>query len=127
MSELNWYEYDQNNSGGRFESDDKICHRVYIQAKSDFDSLVIAEDLGIYLDGCSDGLDCPCCGDRWGEADKLTFPKKFNGSTTFKSVEEYATFLAKKYTAIVIKNAMLVKIDFFVGTSRDLSDKISTA
>lgn len=33
----------------------------------------IAEGIGIYFNGCDDGRDCDCCGDRWyaasGEGD----------------------------------------------------------
>jgi hypothetical protein len=29
------------------------------------DANSIAESIGMYFDGCSDGRDCSCCGDRW--------------------------------------------------------------
>lgn len=62
---MNWYEFDQNNSGGRFHVDEKVCHRLFIEAESFDDAVEKAEDLGCYWDGVRDGIDCPCCGDRW--------------------------------------------------------------
>ena len=97
MSNLKWYEYTQNNSGGSFDSDDKVCHRVFIQAESDFESLVKAEDIGIYLDGCDDGLDCPCCGDRWYEATETIFPLEYGYGKTFHDIISYAKYLADEY------------------------------
>jgi hypothetical protein len=47
-----FYEFDQNNSGGSFVVNDKVCHRVIIDK---------AETLGIHFDGWGD---CSCCGNR---------------------------------------------------------------
>ena len=60
-----FYEISQNNSGGSFVTDDKLCHRLFIEAESSDEAESIAEDLGCYWDGCSTGNDCSCCGDRW--------------------------------------------------------------
>jgi hypothetical protein len=60
-----FYEISQNNSGGSFIVDDKLCHRLFIEAESSDEASSIAEDLGCYWDGCDTGYDCPCCGDRW--------------------------------------------------------------
>lgn len=65
MSELKFYELCQNNSGGSFHVDDKVCHRLFIEASSDDDATDIALDLGVYFNGCDTGQDCSCCGDRW--------------------------------------------------------------
>lgn len=62
---LRWYLFNQNNSGGRFERDLYVDERVFVQAYSAEEANEIAEGLGIYFDGCSDGRDCSCCGDRW--------------------------------------------------------------
>ena len=62
---MNWYCFDQNNSGGSFDVDDKVCHRLFIEAESFYDAVKKAEELGCYWDGVSKGIDCPCCGDRW--------------------------------------------------------------
>jgi hypothetical protein len=62
-----FYQYRQNNSGGRFDIDeaDGITVNVIIEADSAEDADSRAEDIGIYFDGCDGGRDCPCCGDRW--------------------------------------------------------------
>ncbi|WP_144666767.1 DUF7296 family protein [Bacillus altitudinis] len=60
-----FYEYSQNNSGGHFEVNEKLCHRLFIEADSHSESESIAEDLGVYFNGVDDGVDCGCCGDRW--------------------------------------------------------------
>lgn len=62
---MNWYCFDQNNSGGDFDVDDKVCHRLFIEAESFDDAVEKAEELGCYWDGVAAGIDCPCCGDRW--------------------------------------------------------------
>lgn len=60
-----FYEISQNNSGGSFVTNDKLCHRLFIEAESSDEATSIAEDLGCYWDGCATGSDCACCGDRW--------------------------------------------------------------
>lgn len=59
---LKWYEYDQNNSGGEWL---KPAVHVFIQAEDGGEADARAATVGIYFDGCSDGRDCSCCGDRW--------------------------------------------------------------
>ena len=61
------YEYRQNNSGGTFVINKKLDVNVWIEASSPSEANKIAEMNGIYFDGCYDGIDCPCCGDRWHE------------------------------------------------------------
>lgn len=65
MNELKWYLFDQNNSGGSFVVNDKVCHRLFIEAESFDDAVEKAEDIGCYWNGVEEGRDCPCCGDRW--------------------------------------------------------------
>lgn len=62
-----FYEFNQNNSGGSFvfDGDAGITHFVIIEAESVEAACERAEGIGIYFDGCDDGRDCPCCGDRW--------------------------------------------------------------
>lgn len=62
-----WFEFQQNNSGGSFVTDDAegIGPHVWIQAYTPEQANDIAETKGIYFDGCQTGGDCPCCGDRW--------------------------------------------------------------
>ena len=62
-----FYHFSQNNSGGSFDFDEDsgITVHVIIEATDHANANDIAEDAGIYFDGCRDGVDCNCCGDRW--------------------------------------------------------------
>ena len=94
-STMKWFEFGQNNSGGTWDVSDKLCHRVFIEAESPTAATDIAEELGIYFDGCTKGLDCDCCGDRWSPLwsnDGKTFPFAYS---TFD--KETAEKFAKKY------------------------------
>ena len=73
--ETRFYQFDQNNSGGSFDSDSKLCHRIIIEATSEKEAERKAEELGCYFNGVESGNDCPCCGDRWGSADEIDFEK----------------------------------------------------
>ena len=95
-----FFEFSQNNSGGSFVYDKKrgLTHYVIIEARDGKDANRLAEDIGIYFNGCDDdGPDCPCCGDRWhpvwdrDKGDKV--PSMFG-----KPIEEaqtYSNFLKK--------------------------------
>lgn len=61
----NFYQFRQNNSGGNFQVDHQVCHRLIIEAYSETHAISKAESLGCYWDGVSNGIDCSCCGDRW--------------------------------------------------------------
>lgn len=63
--ETKFYEFSQNNTGGSFVTNDKLCHRIFIEATTESEAVQKAEDLGCYWNGVNDGNDCPCCGDRW--------------------------------------------------------------
>ena len=65
-----FYRFRQNNSGGSFDIDPStgLGVSVYIEADSPDQANTIAEDIGIYFNGCEDGHDCECCGDRWSPA-----------------------------------------------------------
>src|SRR5690606_15528868 len=69
MSAFKWWEFSQNNSGGSFDHDPEqgIGYRVLIEARNADEASARAQDIGIYFDGCRDGIDCCCCGDRWSE------------------------------------------------------------
>lgn len=62
-----FYTFNQNNSGGKFRIDDAagISYYVIVEASSSEDALRRAETIGLYFNGCNEGIDCPCCGDRW--------------------------------------------------------------
>ena len=65
-----FYQFRQNNSGGTFDSSeaDGIGWLVVIEATSAGHANDRAERIGLYFDGCNDGRDCSCCGDRWCSA-----------------------------------------------------------
>lgn len=64
-----FYSFNQNNSGGSFTFDKKkgISHFVIIEAESEEQAVSKAETIGLYWDGCDNGIDCHCCGDRWSK------------------------------------------------------------
>lgn len=64
-----WFNFDQNNSGGSFVRDAGVDCDVFIQAPDRDAALRKAEEVGVYFDGCADGRDCDCCGDRWCSLD----------------------------------------------------------
>lgn len=65
-----FYEISQNNSGGHFDVNDKLYHRLIIEADSAEKAAEKAEELGCYWDGCHNNMDCHCCGDRWYKPDE---------------------------------------------------------
>jgi hypothetical protein len=69
-----FYTYSQNNSGGTFDINDLLSYFVIIEADSEREANEKAENIGIYFNGCSLGLDCSCCGDRWYYPDKYEKP-----------------------------------------------------
>lgn len=62
-----FFTYNQNNSGGGWDFDPAagISHFVIIEANSNDEADRLAEEKGLYFDGCRAGRDCSCCGDRW--------------------------------------------------------------
>jgi len=87
-----YYEYTQNNSGGNFVVNKELDHRVFIKAKNEKEANKKAEKLGIYFNGCHDGVDCSCCGDRWCSPSKIVLPYRYG---TFDKTD--VEYLAKKY------------------------------
>lgn len=65
-----FFHYRQNNTGGSFHIDEAagITVNVIIEADSAEDADRRFEIVGGYFDGCKDGRDCGCCGDRWSRA-----------------------------------------------------------
>lgn len=63
MTQLKWFEFNQNNSGGSF--DKEMGYTLWVQAHSPSEADAIAESNGVYFNGCAIGRDCDCCGDRW--------------------------------------------------------------
>lgn len=60
-----FYHFDQNNSGGSFRENEDVTKHVFIEAHSAEEANLLADNFGIYFDGCDMGVDCSCCGDRW--------------------------------------------------------------
>lgn len=104
---MKWFKFDQNNSGGYFDVDDKVCHRLFIEAESFDDAVKKAEELGCYWDGVDKGVDCSCCGDRWDKWDDDPvdiesyktegYKSLSHGTLYFNNIEEYAQYLADRY------------------------------
>lgn len=102
-----FYQFNQNNSGGYFVVNDKLCNRLFIEADSEEEAVRKAEELGCYWDGVANGLDCSCCGDRWSKYWLDAIPlekyrtegyKEWRGQTFyFNDIEEYAQYLANTY------------------------------
>jgi hypothetical protein len=59
---MKFFHFNQNNSFGQY---DGPALDVVIEAENAKDANHRAEDNGLYFDGCMDGIDCKCCGDRW--------------------------------------------------------------
>jgi hypothetical protein len=57
-----FHTFHQNNSGGSFR---KPAIDVIVEGDSIEEIVERALGAGIYFDGCKDGTDCSCCGDRW--------------------------------------------------------------
>lgn len=94
---LKWYKFEQNNSGGFFVVNDKLCHRLFIQAENEYMAIKKAEELGCYWYGVDDGIDCPCCGDRWSNywIDPVNIediPKKEHSVTGYSISNWYKRF-----------------------------------
>lgn len=62
-----FYEFNQNNSGGRFIRNNRVDHHVIIEADHLPQLEARALSIGIYFNGVDAGMDCRCCGDRWYE------------------------------------------------------------
>jgi hypothetical protein len=114
---LKWFEFTQNNSGGNFTVNGELCHRLFVQAATDDQAVEIAEGLGVYFDGCENGMDCPCCGDRWYRPSEINFPINYDKNRKFTNVREYAQFLANEYgwttpdARLYYKNGKVVDIN----------------
>lgn len=93
-----WYQFDQNNSGGSFDVDKNLCHRLFIEGDDYEQAKDKAIELGVYFDGCELGMDCPCCGDRWSDGEEITFPFNFGGaSDIYNDIETLAQMYANKF------------------------------
>jgi hypothetical protein len=60
-----WFHFRQNNTGGSF---DGPVHVLIEARNADYANDRALVESPVYFDGCDDGFDCPCCGDRWYRA-----------------------------------------------------------
>lgn len=77
-----WFYFDQNNSGGSFDHDASqgIGYGLFIEATDAGHANYRAESIGLYFNGCDEGVDCECCGDRWSpasESDAADTPSRY--------------------------------------------------
>lgn len=95
---MKYFEFCQNNSGGSFDVDEKLCHRLIIQAETELTAIEKVQDMGVYFDGCEKGIDCDCCGDRWYEPSEVDIKRSANAyKKKFKNIEQYAQHMANEY------------------------------
>lgn len=57
---MKFYQFTQNNSGGSFDVNENVCHRVIIEASSEKEAIDLFNPL---IEDQSSS--CSCCGDRW--------------------------------------------------------------
>lgn len=69
-----WWHFRQSNPGGVFHLDNNLCENLFIEASTEEEAIAKAQAMGVYFNGVSEGLDCPCCNDRWDYPDKITEP-----------------------------------------------------
>lgn len=93
---MSFFRFNQNNSGGKFKSDDVLCEDMFIEADTPEEANRLFLDWGGYFDGVQAGIDCGCCGDRWyAVSGPEIFPMEYDGKgTVFNGPEEYFHYLA---------------------------------
>ena len=91
-----FYEFDQNNSGGFFDIDDNVTHRVIIEAHSEDEAISIFEPM---IEGQSSS--CDCCGDRWSlwtrEIDLDSYKEKGYSAYVYTHYKDYEERWFKMY------------------------------
>ena len=106
-----FYEFHQNNSGGSFVFNEDLSYKVIIEARSADEANRKAEEIGIYFNGCDDGTDCSCCGDRWYPADG------YGASDTAD------TFIDPKWTWWTDKDGTYMVIHYLDGRKERIKKK----
>lgn len=92
---MSFFQYTQNNSGGRFDYDKSkgITAWVVIEADNADEADERAEEIGLYFDGCENGTDCECCGDRWhtaygsGDESPMVYQKHPNDADLWRWID----------------------------------------
>jgi hypothetical protein len=96
-----FYDFRQNNSGGRFVRSDKLDMFVIVEADTVDEANERAERLGIYFNGCDDDRDCPCCGDRWSEQYGTEEGDEFPATYGEMLTKWYTKRCPKKYDIVI--------------------------
>lgn len=60
-----FFTFNQNNSGGRFDNDRNLAQTVVIEAVTAEEANAKLTQFGGYFNGVDGGMDCESCGDRW--------------------------------------------------------------
>jgi hypothetical protein len=109
------FNFNQNNSGGSFVTDENVTYDTLFESKTSKGANKKAKEVGIYFNGCEEGYDCSCCGDRWSKAYHDTpdnysvfeFPDKESAIAYFEK-EEKGMFRTEKI--IHFKDGTKIKI-----------------
>ncbi len=114
MENTKFYSFDQNNSGGSFQISEKegISEYVIVEALNAENANNKAEEIGIYFNGCDDGIDCDCCGDRWyrvyeddGEKVPSVYGKPVENATKSMFINNvFVHYLNRTFKKIELKN-----------------------
>ena len=96
-----FFMWNQNNSGGVFDVTDDVTWRVVIEAENYDLAEYKALNLGIYYNGCDDGRDCDCCGDRWYDGEELDT----KGDPMLEVLQKYADEWGCESPSIIIHYA----------------------
>ena len=96
---MKFYIYVQRNTEGYYDGP----HYIIVRAKDCKEANQKAEGIGVYFDGVEEGIDCPCCGDRWAEMTELD--EKY-GDNVKNSLEGALEEVAKE-----IKRNILPEVD----------------
>ncbi len=94
-----FFNYSQNNSGGFFHKD--MGYHFIVEAESNLQADAIAQDHGVYFNGCDKNIDCPCCGDRWHPADEGTSTPVVYDKEVKLTIKECFGFKAGKQIKII--------------------------
>lgn len=129
-----FYEFRQNNSGGRFVRNNSVDHYVIIEADSLPQLKARALSIGIYFNGVAEGVDCGCCGARWYESDPpnkvpshYDSPLTLANSSTKKNPREHTVvihYLSGRiiYTTPDCENQKLNSRDWLALKNKDDSE-----
>jgi hypothetical protein len=84
-----FYTFIKNNSAGSYDIEDGVDECVIIEADTAGEANDRAISVGIYFNGCEDGRDCDCCGDRWDAQDSDDTGTEVPESMRYRNVIVY--------------------------------------